>query len=73
MFFFLSEVGQIKCEKSNELCEGCGLKIQDRFLMRVVDTIWHEACLICSICNMPLNQSCYSRNSKLFCKNDYYR
>ncbi|XP_063701477.1 LIM homeobox transcription factor 1-beta-like [Culicoides brevitarsis] len=68
-----TDVGHIKREKTYELCEGCGLKIEDRFFMRVVDTNWHESCLVCSICNITLINSCYSRNSKLFCKEDYYR
>lgn len=41
--------------------------------MRVVDTSWHESCLACSVCNTPLNHVCYSRNSKIYCKDDYYR
>ncbi|KAL1426662.1 hypothetical protein MTO96_018133 [Rhipicephalus appendiculatus] len=32
---------------------------------------WHEACLQCSVCHAPLEQSCYSRDRKLFCKADY--
>nr|CAH7745481.1 unnamed protein product [Callosobruchus chinensis] len=64
---------QIKCEKNCEVCEGCGLKIHDRYLMRVADTSWHEACLICSMCGILLQHSCYTRNTKLYCKADYDR
>ncbi|XP_035706379.1 LIM homeobox transcription factor 1-alpha [Folsomia candida] len=56
-----------------EICEGCGQKIRDRFLLKVGDTPWHEECLNCCICRVPLSHSCYWRNSKLYCKHDYDR
>ncbi|CAG9855556.1 unnamed protein product [Phyllotreta striolata] len=61
----------IKCEKTYEICEGCGQKIHDRYLMRVGDSSWHEHCLCCSICGVLLSHSCYTRNTKLYCKADY--
>ncbi|XP_054276297.1 LIM homeobox transcription factor 1-beta-like [Macrosteles quadrilineatus] len=62
-----------KCEKTYEMCEGCGQKIHDRFLMRVGDASWHEHCLACSVCGVLLNHSCYWRANKLYCKPDYDR
>lgn len=56
-----------------ELCEGCGRRIQDRFLMRVADSFWHEHCLACAACGVLLTTSCYHRNTKLYCKGDYDR
>lgn len=66
-------LGAVKCEKTYELCEGCGQKIHDRYLMRVGDASWHEQCLSCCVCGVPLDHSCYVRNSKLYCKTDYDR
>lgn len=63
----------IKCEKTYEICEGCSQKIHDRYYLRVAETNWHEACLTCNICHLLLNYKCYVRNSKLYCKDDYYR
>lgn len=63
----------IKCEKTYEICEGCSQKIHDRYYLRVADTNWHEACLTCNICHLLLNYKCHVRNSKLYCKDDYYR
>ncbi|XP_017070657.1 LIM homeobox transcription factor 1-beta isoform X1 [Drosophila eugracilis] len=68
-----TEVGHIKCEKNFELCEGCGQKIHDRFLMNVGEANWHEQCLACCYCGMQLHHTCYVRNSKLYCKMDYDR
>nr|CAD7256775.1 unnamed protein product [Timema shepardi] len=65
--------GAVKCEKTYEVCEGCGQKIHDRFLMRVADSSWHEHCLACCECGVLLNHSCYCRNAKLYCKADYDR
>lgn len=71
--FSFTEVDTIKCEKNYEICEGCGQKIHDRYLMRVADASWHEQCLSCCVCGVPLNHSCYVRNTKLYCKTDYDR
>ncbi|XP_030081458.1 LIM homeobox transcription factor 1-alpha [Drosophila hydei] len=68
-----TEVGHIKCEKNYELCEGCGQKIHDRYLMNVGDANWHEQCLACCYCGLQLHHTCYVRNSKLYCKLDYDR
>ncbi|KAK3929073.1 LIM homeobox transcription factor 1-beta [Frankliniella fusca] len=54
-------------------CEGCGRRIHDRFLMRVGAGSWHEACLACLVCGATLNHSCYCRDGKLYCKQDYDR
>lgn len=74
-FFVLlfPDIGQIKQEKNYEICEGCGQKIHDRYLMRVANTSWHEQCLSCSVCRIQLDQTCFTRNAKLYCKDDYYR
>ncbi|CAN7941837.1 unnamed protein product [Ixodes hexagonus] len=56
---------------SASLCAGCGLPIVDRYILRVMEHSWHESCLQCSVCHAPLEQSCYSRDKKLFCKADY--
>lgn len=54
-------------------CEGCGHKIQDRYLMKIGEANWHEQCVVCSVCHILLNHSCYLRDSKLYCKMDYDR
>jgi hypothetical protein len=35
--------------------------------------VFHENCLKCSICDRLLDKSCFVRNSKLYCPQDYYR
>uniref|UniRef100_A0A182FH98 Uncharacterized protein n=1 Tax=Anopheles albimanus TaxID=7167 RepID=A0A182FH98_ANOAL len=37
------------------------------------DQFWHEQCLLCCICRIQLNQTCYTKNTKVYCKDDYYR
>ncbi|XP_045200231.2 LIM homeobox transcription factor 1-beta.1-like isoform X1 [Mercenaria mercenaria] len=54
-----------------ELCAGCCRHIEDRYLMRVVDLSWHEHCLQCCVCQMPLTGSCFVRDRKLYCRLDY--
>lgn len=29
----------------NQLCAGCGEHIQDQYLLRALDLLWHEDCL----------------------------
>ncbi|XP_029025856.1 LIM homeobox transcription factor 1-beta.1-like [Betta splendens] len=55
------------------VCEGCARIISDRFLMRVDDASWHEGCLQCVACQQPLTATCYTRDTKLYCKADYQR
>jgi hypothetical protein len=54
-------------------CEGCGLRINDRYLLSVGESLWHEQCVACAACGVMLTNSCYWRNSKLYCKDDYDR
>ncbi|XP_015251798.1 PREDICTED: LIM homeobox transcription factor 1-alpha-like [Cyprinodon variegatus] len=52
-------------------CAGCHRPIRDRFLLRVSDGLWHEGCMRCAACGEPLRNSCFLRDSKLFCRRDY--
>ncbi|KAH3797084.1 LIM homeobox transcription factor 1-beta.1-like isoform X2 [Dreissena polymorpha] len=54
-----------------DLCAGCCRPIEDRFLMRVVDLSWHERCLHCCVCQMPLQGTCFVKDRKLYCRLDY--
>ena len=56
---------------TKELCSGCDRVIEDRFLLRVMENSWHEGCLQCSVCRHPLINSCFVKDRKLFCKQDY--
>ena len=58
------------------MCFGCGTQITDQFILRVApDLEWHAKCLKCSECGQYLDENCtcFVRNGKLFCKNDYLR
>ncbi|CAL8321852.1 unnamed protein product [Lota lota] len=52
-------------------CAGCQRSISERFLMRVNGSSWHEECLQCAVCRQPLNNTCYFKDRKLYCKVDY--
>ncbi|KAK6195461.1 hypothetical protein SNE40_000889 [Patella caerulea] len=54
-----------------EMCTGCQMPIEDRFLLKVMENSWHETCLQCALCQMPLSGSCFVRDRKLYCKTDY--
>uniref|UniRef100_A0A8R1TR32 LIM zinc-binding domain-containing protein n=1 Tax=Onchocerca volvulus TaxID=6282 RepID=A0A8R1TR32_ONCVO len=54
------------------VCNGCGLEIKEKYMMKIDDNCWHENCLICCTCRIPLNgSSCYSRSGQFYCKEDY--
>ncbi|XP_075265848.1 LIM homeobox transcription factor 1-beta-like isoform X2 [Convolutriloba macropyga] len=53
-------------------CEGCGLPIEDRFMLQTTDRqCWHERCLVCAGCGCKLDQTCFIRNSQPYCRKDY--
>lgn len=56
-------------------CSACGGQIVEQYLLKVCENLWHEQCLICSLCGTPLAQapSCYVRDGKVYCKHDYKR
>ncbi|XP_036973290.1 LIM homeobox transcription factor 1-beta-like [Acanthopagrus latus] len=55
------------------VCAGCTRIIADRFLLRVNDASWHEECLQCAACQQPLTATCFSRDTKLYCRADYHK
>jgi hypothetical protein len=55
------------------VCEGCCELIFSRFVMKVGNTTWHEECLFCSECHVALNNSCFYKDGRLFCRTDYER
>lgn len=59
--------------KSGAVCGVCGRPICDRYIMRVVDVSYHERCLLCCVCGSRLAHTCFTRDSKLYCRLDYDR
>lgn len=60
--------------QSNSMCQGCGLQIKDQYIFKVMpDMQWHESCLKCAECSCKLTDSCFVRNSKTYCRQDYTR
>ncbi|XP_043268548.1 LIM/homeobox protein Lhx5 isoform X2 [Venturia canescens] len=54
-------------------CAGCKKPILDKFCFKVLERIWHGDCVRCCDCGMELQEKCYSRESKMFCRNDFFR
>ena len=57
-------------------CCGCGKAILDRFLLQTMNTLWHEDCLKCKICDCRLGEvgsSLFTKSEMLLCKRDYLR
>ncbi|CAB4014775.1 LIM homeobox Lhx1, partial [Paramuricea clavata] len=54
-------------------CSGCNLPISDKYLLKVLDCMWHTKCLQCDQCKLQLTEKCYSREGKLYCAKDFYR
>lgn len=58
------------------LCVGCGGQIHDQYILRVAPNLeWHAACLKCCQCQKFLDENCtcFVRDGKIFCKDDYVR
>ncbi|GAV03876.1 hypothetical protein RvY_14245 [Ramazzottius varieornatus] len=54
-------------------CRGCEMPIFDRFIMTVLNHTWHADCLRCHHCKIHLQDRCFFRNERLFCRQDYFR
>ncbi|XP_064392303.1 LIM/homeobox protein Lhx5-like isoform X2 [Halichondria panicea] len=55
------------------ICRGCEQPIMERYLMKVLDKSWHMHCVKCSDCQCVLSEKCFSRDSKLYCKTDFFK
>ncbi|XP_042178664.1 LIM homeobox transcription factor 1-alpha [Oncorhynchus tshawytscha] len=53
------------------VCVGCHRLIHDKYLLSVIDGLWHEQCVRCVACGDPLKNTCFLRDQKLYCKRDY--
>uniref|UniRef100_H2Y8I0 Uncharacterized protein n=1 Tax=Ciona savignyi TaxID=51511 RepID=H2Y8I0_CIOSA len=53
------------------LCQGCDIPIEDKYLLHIGGLSWHESCAKCAICRRKLQRSCYFSDGQLFCKHDY--
>ncbi|XP_069001716.1 LIM/homeobox protein Lhx1-like [Embiotoca jacksoni] len=54
-------------------CANCEKPILDRFLLKVLDRPWHIKCVQCCECKCSLTEKCFSREGRLYCKNDFFR
>ncbi|CAG5129257.1 unnamed protein product [Candidula unifasciata] len=54
-----------------QTCAGCLTPIRDRYVLNVMNECWHESCLQCELCRVPLTGSCFSCGGKFYCKHDY--
>ncbi|MBN3321597.1 LMX1A factor, partial [Atractosteus spatula] len=57
--------------KQKAVCEGCHRLICDKYLLRVNNCFWHEQCVHCAACRETLKNTCFLRETKLYCKRDY--
>ncbi|WAR01584.1 LHX1-like protein [Mya arenaria] len=55
-----------------QACAGCDRPILDRYLLNVLDRAWHVRCTQCSDCACALTDKCFSRDGKLYCRNDFF-
>ncbi|KAI6173767.1 hypothetical protein M3Y98_01117700 [Aphelenchoides besseyi] len=53
-------------------CVECELPIRDRYLYKVLDLCYHEACLRCADCQQPFSTSCYSKQGRIYCREHFF-
>lgn len=69
-------ISQPQQQQQQQLCAGCKKHIQDRFLLRALDLLWHEDCLKCGCCDCRLGEvgsTLYTKGNLMLCKRDYLR
>lgn len=54
-------------------CSGCSQPMHNPVLSNVLDRLWHPDCVRCVVCRSILNEQCYSREGKLYCKDDFIK
>lgn len=54
-------------------CAGCDGPILDQYVYTVLDRAWHQSCIQCSDCKQSLSDKCFSREGKIFCRDDFIR
>ena len=54
-------------------CDHCRQTISTQTIVRVGELSLHETCLVCDVCNCPLESSCYSKYGQLYCRRDYLK
>ena len=54
-------------------CKGCCQPILDRYLLNISDQSYHPNCVTCFECKTQLTDKCFSRDGKLFCREDFFR
>ena len=52
-------------------CAHCHLQIKEETLAIVGDLSLHESCLTCTTCNIPLDNTCFAMQSRLYCKQHF--
>ncbi|CAF0978303.1 unnamed protein product [Rotaria sordida] len=57
------------------ICSACQIVIEDKFYLCVRSKIYHESCLQCAICQIPLNEQskCFLKGVDILCSKDYYK
>uniref|UniRef100_A0A5S6QFV5 LIM/homeobox protein Lhx1 n=1 Tax=Trichuris muris TaxID=70415 RepID=A0A5S6QFV5_TRIMR len=54
-------------------CAGCDRPIYDRYLYRVLDKPWHGNCIVCEVCQARLDDRCFTRDGRIYCKSDFLK
>ena len=72
--FFYIHNKSFKMTMTQEVeCAACFRPIRDRFLLKVLDKPWHPACVRCELCRKLLDEKCFYKEGKMYCKDDFYR
>ena len=73
-FYIYLHTKSFKMTMTQEVeCAACFRPIRDRFLLKVLDKPWHPACVRCELCRKLLDEKCFYKEGKMYCKDDFYR
>jgi LIM homeobox protein 3/4 len=55
-------------------CTVCQDAIVDKFVLKVDENLFfHMKCLKCSSCDVKLNERCYHRDGRVYCREDFFK
>ena len=69
----VASLNQTGPSSTPHICSSCQNPILDEFLSSVSNQWWHESCLKCAECEIQLSETCYSREGRTYCREDFYR
>ncbi|GMS94283.1 hypothetical protein PENTCL1PPCAC_16458 [Pristionchus entomophagus] len=70
----IEAIGMDDSEERKRLnCRRCSGVIRDRFVLKIGKSSFHESCVRCVSCSVPLEEKCFEKGGLLYCEEHYFK